>query len=73
MNPNLAKACRPEEIPVVLKPSSEAFKIAVAVANVDPRHTVCRFTPFYNFFFAIFMSFYISLTTRFLAIFAVVC
>ncbi|EXC17577.1 hypothetical protein L484_012369 [Morus notabilis] len=40
MNPNLAKASKPDEIPVVLKPSMDAFKIALAVARVDPRRTL---------------------------------
>ncbi|POO02206.1 HAD-like domain containing protein [Trema orientale] len=40
MNPNLSKATRPDEIPVVLKPSMEAMKIALAVADVDPRRTL---------------------------------
>jgi putative hydrolase of the HAD superfamily len=40
MNPNLSKATRPDEFPVVLKPSMEALKIALSVAEVDPRRTV---------------------------------
>ena len=40
MNPNLSKASRPDEIPVVLKPSLEAINIAIDAAEVDPRHTV---------------------------------
>lgn len=53
MNPNLSKATKPEEIPVVLKPSMDAMKIALAVANVDPRCTVCRFNIFFFFCFLI--------------------
>ena len=40
INPNLPNATRPDEFPVVLKPSLDAFKIALDVANVDPRRTV---------------------------------
>ncbi|KAL1808441.1 hypothetical protein DCAR_0727904 [Daucus carota subsp. sativus] len=40
MNPNLSKASRPDEIPVVLKPSLEAINIAIDAAEVDPRHTL---------------------------------
>lgn len=40
MNPNLSKSSRPDEIPVVLKPSLEAINIAIDAAEVDPRHTV---------------------------------
>lgn len=41
MNFNLSKATRPEEIPVILKPSMEAMNIAIEAAKVDPRRTVC--------------------------------
>lgn len=37
MNPNLSKPTTP----VVLKPSMEAMNIAIDVAGVDPRRTVC--------------------------------
>ncbi|KAL3632561.1 hypothetical protein CASFOL_025545 [Castilleja foliolosa] len=37
MNPNLMKSNRPDEFPVVLKPSIEAMNIAVEAAEVDPR------------------------------------
>lgn len=40
LNPNLPKSTRPNEFPVVLKPSPEAMKIAIEVANVDPRRTL---------------------------------
>ncbi|KAG9157139.1 hypothetical protein Leryth_019090 [Lithospermum erythrorhizon] len=40
MNPNLDKSTRPDEFPVVLKPSLEAMKIAVETADVDPRRTL---------------------------------
>lgn len=40
MNFNLSKATRPEEIPVILKPSMEAMKIAIEVAQVDPCRTL---------------------------------
>ncbi|KAH9765077.1 hypothetical protein KPL70_001757 [Citrus sinensis] len=40
MNPNLSKATRPDEFPVLLKPSMDAMKLALHVANVDPRHAV---------------------------------
>jgi putative hydrolase of the HAD superfamily len=40
MNPNLLKSTRPDEFPVVLKPSMEAMMIAVDVAEVDPRRTL---------------------------------
>lgn len=43
MNPNLWKSARPDEFPVLLKPSMEAMKIAIDVAEVvDPRRTVRR-------------------------------
>ncbi|KDP40159.1 hypothetical protein JCGZ_02157 [Jatropha curcas] len=40
MNPNLSKSTRPDEFPVLLKPSMDAMKIALQVANVDPRRTL---------------------------------
>ncbi|MCD9560062.1 hypothetical protein HAX54_018494 [Datura stramonium] len=40
MNFNLSKATRPEEIPVILKPSMEAMNIAIEVAQVDPCRTL---------------------------------
>lgn len=40
MNPNLSKSSRPDEFPVVLKPSPDAMKIALDVAQVDPRRTL---------------------------------
>ena len=42
LNPNLAKSTRPNEFPVVLKPSLDAFRIAIDVAEIDPRRTVRR-------------------------------
>lgn len=41
MNPNLfGSTTRPDEYPVVLKPSLTAMDICIRVANVDPRRTV---------------------------------
>uniref|UniRef100_M1D4R8 Protein SSM1 n=1 Tax=Solanum tuberosum TaxID=4113 RepID=M1D4R8_SOLTU len=40
MNFNLSKATRPEEIPVILKPSMEAMNIAIEAAQVDPYRTL---------------------------------
>ncbi|XP_022930478.1 uncharacterized protein LOC111436918 [Cucurbita moschata] len=40
MNPNLPKATRPDEFPVLLKPSMDAMRIAIDVADVDPRRTL---------------------------------
>lgn len=40
MNPNLSKATRPDDFPVILKPSMDAIKIALEVSRVDPRRTV---------------------------------
>ncbi|OVA05465.1 HAD-like domain [Macleaya cordata] len=40
MNPNLFKSRSPDEFPVVLKPSPEAMKIAIDIAEVDPRRTL---------------------------------
>lgn len=56
INPKLDKATRPDEIPVVLKPSPEAMKIALEVVKVDPRRTVRQiivksYSPFYFYLF----------------------
>ncbi|KAK9287653.1 hypothetical protein L1049_016090 [Liquidambar formosana] len=40
MNPNISKSSRPDEFPVVLKPSMDAMKIALDVADVDPHRTL---------------------------------
>nr|DAD19518.1 TPA_asm: hypothetical protein HUJ06_020981 [Nelumbo nucifera] len=40
LNPNLSKSSRPDEFPVVLKPSINAMKIAIDVAQVDPCRTL---------------------------------
>ncbi|XP_055813506.1 uncharacterized protein LOC129882997 [Solanum dulcamara] len=40
MNFNLSEATRPEEIPVILKPSMEAMNIAIEAAQVDPCRTL---------------------------------
>ncbi|KAL5980601.1 hypothetical protein ACLOJK_028509 [Asimina triloba] len=40
LNPNLWKSKRPDEFPVILKPSIEAIKIAIQVAGTDPRRTL---------------------------------
>ncbi|OAY27934.1 uncharacterized protein C24B11.05 [Manihot esculenta] len=40
MNPNLSQSTRPDEFPVLLKPSMDAMKIALHAANVDPRRTL---------------------------------
>jgi putative hydrolase of the HAD superfamily len=40
MNPNLSRSTRPDEFPVLLKPSMDAMKIALDAADVDPRRTV---------------------------------
>lgn len=42
MNPNLSKATRPAEFPVLLKPSMDAMKIALQAADVNPNRTVCH-------------------------------
>jgi len=42
LNPNLSKATRPDEFPVVLKPSLDAMNIAIDAAQVDPHRTVGR-------------------------------
>ncbi|CAK7327028.1 unnamed protein product [Dovyalis caffra] len=36
MNPNLSKSTTPYEFPILLKPSMDAMKIALRVADVDP-------------------------------------
>ncbi|KAB5544994.1 hypothetical protein DKX38_013106 [Salix brachista] len=40
MNPNLSKSTSPDEFPVLLKPSMDAMKIALRVADVDLRRTL---------------------------------
>ncbi|XP_038906681.1 uncharacterized protein C24B11.05-like, partial [Benincasa hispida] len=40
MNPNLFKMTRPNKFPVILKPSMDAIRIALDVANADPRRTL---------------------------------
>lgn len=40
INPNLSKSNDPRAYPVCLKPSVDAMKIAIDIANVDPRRTV---------------------------------
>jgi putative hydrolase of the HAD superfamily len=40
MNPNLSKSSSPDEVPVLLKPSMDAMKIALRVADIDLRRTV---------------------------------
>ncbi|KAH9621562.1 hypothetical protein KSS87_020529 [Heliosperma pusillum] len=40
INPNLPKATRPNEIPVLLKPSLDAMRIAITAANVNPHRTL---------------------------------
>ena len=40
INPNLPYSTRPDEFPILLKPSLDAFKIALDAANVDPRRTL---------------------------------
>ncbi|KAG7013559.1 SPAC24B11.05 [Cucurbita argyrosperma subsp. argyrosperma] len=40
MNPNLPTATRPNEFPVVLKPSMDAMRIALDAADIDPRRTL---------------------------------
>ncbi|KAK9146668.1 hypothetical protein Sjap_006571 [Stephania japonica] len=40
INPNLPNSTRPDEFPVVLKPSIDAIKTAIIAADVDPRRTL---------------------------------
>ncbi|KAF3457156.1 hypothetical protein FNV43_RR01813 [Rhamnella rubrinervis] len=40
MNPNLSKSSRPDEFPVVLKPSMDAMNIALSLIHVNPRRTL---------------------------------
>ncbi|XP_038906989.1 uncharacterized protein LOC120092836 [Benincasa hispida] len=40
MNPNLPKATRPNEFPILLKPSMDAMRIVLDVVDVDPRRTL---------------------------------
>ncbi|XP_052188485.1 phosphate metabolism protein 8 [Diospyros lotus] len=40
LNPNLRKSTRPDEFPVVLKPSLDAMRIAIEVAGVNPCRTL---------------------------------
>ncbi|KAF5736859.1 putative phosphatase family protein [Tripterygium wilfordii] len=40
MNTNLSKSTRPDEFPVLLKPSMDAMRIAIRVAAVDPHRTL---------------------------------
>ncbi|XP_068648876.1 uncharacterized protein C24B11.05-like isoform X2 [Aristolochia californica] len=40
LNPNISKSTRPDEFPVILKPSIDAMKIAIEVAGEDPCRTV---------------------------------
>ncbi|KAF9673927.1 hypothetical protein SADUNF_Sadunf10G0074700 [Salix dunnii] len=40
MNPNLSKSTSPDAFPVLLKPSVDAMKVALRVADVDPRRTL---------------------------------
>ncbi|OMO61202.1 HAD-superfamily hydrolase, subfamily IA, variant 3 [Corchorus capsularis] len=40
LNPNLPNSTRPDEFPVVLKPSVDAMKIALEASKVDPRRTL---------------------------------
>ncbi|KAI3935741.1 hypothetical protein MKX01_032925 [Papaver californicum] len=40
INPNLSKSNNPREYPVCLKPSIDAMKIAIDIANIDPRCTL---------------------------------
>jgi putative hydrolase of the HAD superfamily len=51
MNPNLSKSTSPDEFPVLLKPSVDAMKVALRVADVDPRRTVSN-PPLSRGFFA---------------------
>ncbi|KAG9456437.1 hypothetical protein H6P81_000945 [Aristolochia fimbriata] len=40
LNLNISKSTRPDEFPVVLKPSIDAMKIAIEVTGEDPRRTL---------------------------------
>ncbi|KMS95728.1 hypothetical protein BVRB_005490 [Beta vulgaris subsp. vulgaris] len=40
LNPNLSIATRPDEIPVLLKPSLDAIAIAISAANITPHRTL---------------------------------
>lgn len=40
LNPNIFRSKRPDEFPVVLKPSIDAIKIAIDFAGTDPRRTL---------------------------------
>ncbi|XP_068648875.1 uncharacterized protein C24B11.05-like isoform X1 [Aristolochia californica] len=40
LNPNISKSTRPDEFPVILKPSIDAMKIAIEVAGEDPCRTM---------------------------------
>ncbi|EEF45387.1 uncharacterized protein C24B11.05 [Ricinus communis] len=40
MNPNLSRSTRPDEFPVLLKPSIDAMKIALHVADINPSRTL---------------------------------
>ncbi|XP_056694310.1 uncharacterized protein [Spinacia oleracea] len=40
LNPNLSMATRPDEIPVVLKPSIDAIQIAISAADINPHRTL---------------------------------
>lgn len=40
LNPNLPNSTRPDQHPILLKPSLDAFKIAIDAANLDPHRTV---------------------------------
>ncbi|XP_073050225.1 phosphate metabolism protein 8-like isoform X2 [Primulina eburnea] len=40
MNPDISTSRRPEEFPVLLKPSMQAFRIAIDAAGIEPRRMV---------------------------------
>ncbi|XP_075523995.1 uncharacterized protein C24B11.05-like [Primulina tabacum] len=40
MNPNIMKSRRPDEFPVVLKPSMQAFRVAIDAAGIEPQRTL---------------------------------
>ncbi|XP_068653591.1 uncharacterized protein C24B11.05-like [Aristolochia californica] len=40
LNPNISKSTRPDEFPVILKPSMDAMKIAIEIAGEDPHRTL---------------------------------